>query len=131
MDQDLSGQDDRQDDRRPEHRHRSEAEARASRGVRVRGVQAHGAPARVGETIQKLDTAVWFLHWSEAGQGMNLPNLKPPPMPPEEYLRRLYLQREGLASWEAGPEKSHMEIWLEAQIYKKQQEVNQVKGSRS
>jgi hypothetical protein len=62
---------------------------------------------------------------------MNLPNLKPPPLPPEERLRRFRLQATGLAAWPAGPEKDHMRIWLEAKIAEAQLAVTRAKGMRS
>lgn len=62
---------------------------------------------------------------------MNLPDLKPPKMPPEEHLRRLHLQKQGLASWEDGPSKEYMTIWLEARIVEMNEVVKLKRKERS
>lgn len=62
---------------------------------------------------------------------MNIPNLRPPKLPPEEHLRRLHLQKEGLKSWEPGPDKDYMSIWIEARIHEAKLAIEVVKGTRS
>lgn len=63
---------------------------------------------------------------------MNLPSLKPPKLPPEETLRRLWLQKLGLASWPQNDGGTRMMYaWIEGEIYKAEQEVKKAKLTRS
>lgn len=63
---------------------------------------------------------------------MNLPKLTPPPMPPEERLRRLRLQKLGLSSWDQNDGGTRlMYAWVEGEIYKAEQAIRHARAMRN
>jgi hypothetical protein len=63
---------------------------------------------------------------------LNLPNLRPPKLPPEETLRRLRLQKTGLASWPQDDGGTRMlYAWIEGEIFKAEQALRRAKKERN
>lgn len=54
---------------------------------------------------------------------IDIPDFKPPRLTPQEHLRRLYEQLEGLKTWEDGSDKAQMWAYVQAQIVKWTQAV--------